>query len=250
MPIIFRCDHCRQRMSITRKRAGQMTTCPNCQQETIVPESKTQKESPAPADVPVPAEDVLPESSPQAARVNEDVPEDMAAADEFPAGEDPLPQLAAVAEADEDSEEDEFTLRRAKTEFEEMDLTPMVDVTFLLLIFFMVTASFSIEKSLEVPTPDPDQEGASQTVQPLEELEDQSILVEIDAENRFFVETEPIDDPRDLAQRLIEIRTSDSKNEVVIKVDAESHHEAIVSAIDAAQEVGMQRIRWGVTSTN
>ena len=35
----------------------------------------------------------------------------------------------------------------------DMDMTPMVDVTFLLLIFFMVTAAFSLQKSLQIPAP-------------------------------------------------------------------------------------------------
>ena len=37
---------------------------------------------------------------------------------------------------------------------DDLDMTPMVDVTFLLLIFFMVTAAFSLQKSINVPTPE------------------------------------------------------------------------------------------------
>lgn len=157
-------------------------------------------------------------------------------------------QLASLCEDVEEGELD-FELKRAESDFEELDMTPMVDVTFLLLIFFMVTASFSIQKSIEVPPPDPDKQGAAQTVQPLEELEENSILIEIDEENRFFVESEPVDDPRDLPTILAEVRSKDSKNEVVVSVDERTHHEAVVTAIDAAQEVGMQRIRWGVNSS-
>ena len=59
-----------------------------------------------------------------------------------------------------DDDEEEFTLRTADTEFEDMDLTPMVDVTFLLLIFFMITASFTLQNTITVPPPDPN-DGAS-----------------------------------------------------------------------------------------
>ena len=44
-------------------------------------------------------------------------------------------------------------MSKGKREEEEMDMTPMVDVTFLLLIFFMVTAAFSVQKVIEVPAP-------------------------------------------------------------------------------------------------
>lgn len=50
----------------------------------------------------------------------------------------------------ESGDGDERLVRKKRKE-EEMDMTPMVDVTFLLLIFFMVTASFSLQKSLEMP---------------------------------------------------------------------------------------------------
>jgi len=62
--------------------------------------------------------------------------------------------------AEDDDDDEEGFGSRADDE-EELDLTPMVDVTFLLLIFFMITASFSIQKTLSVPPPDPEKEGAS-----------------------------------------------------------------------------------------
>ncbi|MCG6156282.1 biopolymer transporter ExbD [Rubinisphaera margarita] len=234
MPIRFRCEHCQQLMSITRKKAGQLTQCPKCGEETHVPELQSAKRKDPPA--------VFVDEEPSGIGL-EPAPEPTQKRTSSPEAQ----AERRVVEAD-DNEDDEpgFVLRRIQSDLDEMDLTPMVDVTFLLLIFFMVTASFSIEKSIEVPVPDPDQQGASQTVMPLEELEDQSILVEIDAANRYFIESEVVEDPRDLPQLLAEVRTRDSKSEVIIKVDERSHHEAIVAAIDAAQEVGMQRIRWGV----
>ena len=53
--------------------------------------------------------------------------------------------------------EDDFSfVKKEKAEQPEMDMTPMVDVTFLLLIFFMVTAAFTMQKSFEIPTPKTD----------------------------------------------------------------------------------------------
>ena len=70
----------------------------------------------------------------------------------------------------------------------EMDMTPMVDVTFLLLIFFMVTAAFSLQRSLQVPTPRPDE--ASTNVQQRDPSEDPDIVtVHVDENNTFRVVT-------------------------------------------------------------
>ncbi|TWT61024.1 biopolymer transport protein ExbD [Rubinisphaera italica] len=229
MPITFRCQQCQQLMRISRKKAGMLTTCPRCGSETPVPLLEDN------AEVSLKPNQKEIVSEPE--RNLQNTQKDQSGI-----------KTLATAENSSDAEEEEFQLRRAQTDFEEMDLTPMVDVTFLLLIFFMVTASFSIEKSIEVPPPNPDQEGASQTIQPLEELENQSILVEIDAENRFFIESEEVQDFRELPTLLADVRTRDSKNEVIITVDERSHHESIVQVIDAAQEIGLQRIRWGVMS--
>ena len=53
---------------------------------------------------------------------------------------------------------------------DDMDMTPMVDVTFLLLIFFMITSAFQMQKSFEVPTPSMDQ--ASTDARTLEDYEE------------------------------------------------------------------------------
>lgn len=86
--------------------------------------------------------------------------------DEEPDGE------TAIATEGEDSG---FTVRRRQINTEEIDLTPMVDMTFLLLIFFMITASFQLQKDLEVPSPSPEQSGASQALMPADELEQTTI---------------------------------------------------------------------------
>lgn len=224
-------------MSIATRKAGTITVCPRCAHDTQVPnQNAPDAQEEVQLQIPVSQSDSDQDKNDQAIK-------------ELSVGVSPQ-QLAPVeTENESEDEELDFEIKRADTEFDDLDMTPMVDVTFLLLIFFMVTASFSIQKSIEVPPPDPDQQGAAQTVQPLEEMEETSILVEIDEENRFFVESEPVNDPRDLPTILAEVRSRDSKYEVIVSVDERTHHEAVVTAIDAAQEVGMQRIRWGVNSS-
>ena len=93
--------------------------------------------------------------------------------------------MASSSVADEDEDEiDEVLIRKERPE-EEMDMTPMVDVTFLLLIFFMVTAAFSLQKSIEMPRQQTDAPSTQVTDEEDDELE--SIEVEVDEFGGFLV---------------------------------------------------------------
>lgn len=135
-----------------------------------------------------------------------------------------------------------FSTRKRALPDDEMDLTSMVDMTFLLLIFFMVTASFSIQKSLEMPAPGPDQQGASQTTFTPEELEQHAVMVRIDAANRITVDDLEVAGRSQLGAALREGMNS-QRTEIVVMPAPETLHETVVEVIDAANEVGMQRIR-------
>jgi biopolymer transport protein ExbD len=156
-----------------------------------------------------------------------------------PAAAAPLPDELF---AEDDDDEDEGWGRGRAGDDEEMDLTPMVDVTFLLLVFFMITASFSIQKTLSVPPPNPDEQGASQS-QKIEDIKDQSVEVHIDSRNVISVDDEQLNDP----SRLADIMRSKRMNEVLITAHENSLHDMLVKVIDAANEIGMQKIRVGIT---
>ena len=147
----------------------------------------------------------------------------------------------ATAEAGGNSGDGEFRLIRRRGEIEEMDLTPMVDVTFLLLIFFMITASFSLQKTLETPPPDPKTQGASPI--PLEQIEENSVIVRVEPNDVYFVDDRPLDNPDDLALALNEAMSDGNRAELVIEADDAARHESVVRVYDAGNEVGMQRIR-------
>jgi biopolymer transport protein ExbD len=91
---------------------------------------------------------------------------------------------SAAAEEEDEDEIDEVLIRKKRPE-EEMDMTPMVDVTFLLLIFFMVTAAFSLQKSIEMPRQQTDAPSTQVTDEEDDELE--TIEVEVDEFGGFLV---------------------------------------------------------------
>lgn len=146
---------------------------------------------------------------------------------------------------DDDDDDDGFSIRSVDSEFEEMDLTPMVDVTFLLLIFFMITASFSLQKSIQVPPPNPDEDGVSQSLQTLDDFREESIIVEIDNNNGIYVDDTKLSNPADIVQAILDRRDADGKpkSELVLSAHKAARHETVVAVVDAANEVGMQKIR-------
>ncbi len=133
-----------------------------------------------------------------------------------------------------------------RTDFGEMDLTPMVDVTFLLLIFFMVTASFSLQKAIEVPPPDPEQEGATQSIQSPDDLQEIAIIVQIDERNVISIDHEPVSDPDNLPELLADRKRSEQKHELIIDADAQASHGTVVFVNDSAVEAEFQKIRLAV----
>ena len=155
------------------------------------------------------------------------------------------PPSRTIAASPVESEDDvvEFRVRKPQTEFEDMDLTPMVDVTFLLLIFFMLTASFSLQKTIPTPVPEANEQSASQPIQSQDELLEKSILIEIDDGNAIFLDEEPVSDPRQLVSILREKMNRDQKAEVLVDASEEAFNETVVFVLDAANDVGMQKIR-------
>ena len=137
------------------------------------------------------------------------------------------------------------------TSVPEMDMTPMVDVTFLLLIFFMVTAAFSLQKSFEIPTPQ--EERPSTQVVTLDDFDEdpEYVVVRIDENSTFFVSTAGWDEEQEAPSKqdlLISLKhardsaeTPPSKLLVVAHSDA--WHEKVVMALDAGTEVGITEVK-------
>ncbi|MCA9185746.1 MAG: biopolymer transporter ExbD [Pirellulaceae bacterium] len=135
----------------------------------------------------------------------------------------------------------------------EMDMTPMVDVTFLLLIFFMVTAAFTMQKSFELPTPKDDT--PSQQARSMQDIEDDPsfVVVRIDEFNTFHVLASSWDEEKEapseqeLIVKLREARQSGRggivPSSLLVMAHGDALHEKVVTAIDAGAEVGMDDVK-------
>jgi biopolymer transport protein ExbD len=102
-------------------------------------------------------------------------------------------------------------------------MTPMLDIVFILLIFFIVTATFLTEEGVDMRPP-PDSDDPPDDPPPV-------ILVEVDAQNRVFVDREPTSALRVLAA-VSRIRAEQPDSAVVISVAADAHHGLVVEMLD------------------
>lgn len=208
----FSCSECGKRLKVGARHAGARVKCPRCQAPLVVPRA---------------------EAAPPA----------KARPDQVPAQPPPAPVHAGVAADDEPPVE----LLRGRDKGEDLDMTPMVDVTFLLLIFFMMTAAFALQKSIELPRPDRSEAAAqSRTIEEFED-DDDYLIVRIDAEDTIWVEDAQAPSRQELLSRLRELRQAAGRDggrrRMLVLASGQSRHETVVTALDAGNAVGMQEVR-------
>lgn len=154
-------------------------------------------------------------------------------------------------------EEERISFDAAAGDETEVDMTPMVDVTFLLLIFFMVTAAFTLQRALEVPTPKPEE--PSTKVRRRDPTEDSTrVTVHVDENNTFRVVTTEWDveapSKHELLIKLRDAREGSRRGErpskLLVKANVDSLHEAVVAALDAGSQVNMEQIQLMMVEEN
>jgi biopolymer transport protein ExbD len=114
-----------------------------------------------------------------------------------------------------------------------IDLTPLVDVVFMLLLFFMVTTSFNVSTSLKLNLPT-----SSSTAK---EQEIKEVKIQIDAYDQLYVQDEKVSDDQ-LRERILNISKGDPNMRVVIQADANSRHKRLVLVLDTLRELGMGKV--------
>ena len=117
----------------------------------------------------------------------------------------------------------------AEDEGAQIDLTPMLDVVFIMLIFFIVNASFIKEAGIEVNRPE------ASTSQPKENV---NILVAVNANNEIWMDKRRID-VRAVRANIERLHAENPKGAVVIQADNKSNTETVAAVLDAAREAGV-----------
>ena len=118
----------------------------------------------------------------------------------------------------------------------EINLVPLIDVILVLIIFFVITTTFDARSTLQLQLPSATAEPASDQTR--------SLSVLIDAEGRYFVGDQEVlrTDIDALKQTLNAVGGSDRKRPVLLRADARTPHQAVVTALDALGQLGFRRI--------
>ncbi len=116
---------------------------------------------------------------------------------------------------------------------DEINLTPMLDVVFIMLIFFIVTASFVKEAGIDVNRPDA----------PITETkpEDANILIVIDMNDDIWIDRRVID-PRAVRANIERLHAENPKGSVVIQPSKRSTNKMLVTIMDSARQAGVYNI--------
>lgn len=117
-------------------------------------------------------------------------------------------------------------------ESEEINLTPMLDVVFIMLIFFIVTATFIKEAGIQVDRPN--------TVT-AESQEDAAILIAISPADEIWIDKQERD-PRDVRGIIERLHGENPKGSIVIQADEESTNEMLIIVLEAAKAAGVTNV--------
>ncbi|GIX22764.1 MAG: biopolymer transporter ExbD [Gammaproteobacteria bacterium] len=125
---------------------------------------------------------------------------------------------------------------RSRRDGEGVNLTPLIDVVFILLIFFMVTTTFQREAALAVSLPQasPEPEQAPPDV----------LEVTIGAEGKVYVGGRELVDGRlaTVKRALQEMAAGRKDRPLVIRADARTAHQNVVTVMDAAAQLGIAHV--------
>ena len=117
-------------------------------------------------------------------------------------------------------------------ESEEINLTPMLDVVFIMLIFFIVTASFIKDAGIDVNRPD---------APTSESIADANILIAISPNDEIWIDRRLID-PRAVRANIERMHAENPKGSVVIQADKKSTNELLVVVMGAARQAGVYNV--------
>jgi len=125
--------------------------------------------------------------------------------------------------------------RQADAEEAEIDLTPMLDVVFIMLIFFIVVASFLKEAGIEVNRPDSNQNPP--------ETDATSIVVTITGDDQIWMEDRRID-IRAVRANIARLLASDPNQTFTVTTAPGASAGTLLAVGDAAREAGVSQVNW------
>jgi biopolymer transport protein ExbD len=133
-----------------------------------------------------------------------------------------------------------FTTRTGSDE-PEINLTPLIDVIFTLIIFFVVTTTFKERSALKLQLPSSESSSTMEQATPL--------TIMVDAQGRFFIDDVEVLKPDVIAikEAVINVTAQDRSMPVILRADARTPHQAVITAMDALGQLGFVKISIATT---
>lgn len=114
----------------------------------------------------------------------------------------------------------------------EIDMTPMLDIVFIMLIFFIVTTSFVKESGVTVSTPQ---------AQTAAQQENANIFIAITAQGEVWIDRRPVD-PRSVRAIVARLHADNPEGSVIIQSDEEASTRMLVEVMDQVRLAGVEGI--------
>ena len=127
----------------------------------------------------------------------------------------------------------------------DINLTPLIDVVFLLLIFFMVSTTFDRHANLKVELPE--------ASAPIAQQQQDPVVISIDVEGNYFInDRQLVNTTLETLKIALRKTVADKEEDVplVLRADAKTPHQSVVRAMDAASQLGLTRLSIATVEVN
>ena len=136
-----------------------------------------------------------------------------------------------------------MNLRQVKFEDPIVDVAPLIDVVFLLLIFFMVSTTFDRESQIEVTLPEAAIDAPAENKFTIE--------VTINAQGTYFVNGQRVINTQTatLKQAMLKVAAGKQDPPIIVSADANTTHQSVIRVMDAARQLGFVHLSFATTQT-
>ncbi len=123
----------------------------------------------------------------------------------------------------------------------DVNVTPLIDVVFLLLIFFMVSTTFERESEIEIMLPE-----ATSSAETTDEF---VLQITIDEEGTYYINHQRVINTKlETLMKAMQLVAGDRKDPpIILSADAKTPHQAVVTAMDAARRLGFVHLNFATT---
>ncbi len=132
-----------------------------------------------------------------------------------------------------------MNFRSRRSEEPDLNILPLIDVVFLLLIFFMVTTTFDRDSEISITLPEASREQVDR--------EPQAVNIDIDQAGRVFINERALANAqsgtiREALDRAVDDLDDGDDPAIIINADAETSHQSVIRVMDAARQLGLRRV--------